>query len=198
MGLTETKIELIMTDVILESVRALVLLGIVIVLWNKGRSSFELTRKGWNYIIAGFGLHFIGSLVDITDNFEELNRFVIIGDTPAEAFLVSFVCYLGGFALLAVGLLRWIPQELAERKRAQDFLVAAIEGWPENAKHDATDWTRAELLVALEELQDGDDTPISELTAIELMERTAATLICAEERTASSIIPVVDKEPGER
>jgi signal transduction histidine kinase len=129
-----------MPDVILESVRALILLGIVIVLWNKGRGSFELTRKGWNYILAGFGLHFLGSLVDITDNFEGLNRFVIIGDTPTEAFLVSFVCFLGGFVLFAVGLLRWIPQELAERKRAQDFLVAAIEGMPEGfAYYDADD-----------------------------------------------------------
>ena len=68
----------------------------------------------------------------------------------------------------------------------------------ENAKHDATDWTLAELLAVIEESQDGDDTPISELTATELMERTAATLACVEERTASSIIPVMDKEPSER
>ncbi len=42
-----------------------------------------------------------GSLVDITDNFEYLNRFVIIGDTETEAVLEKFVGFLGGFVLLA-------------------------------------------------------------------------------------------------
>jgi len=83
-----------MSDVILESVRAVVLLGIVVFLCSTGRNKFELSRKGWNFIIAGFGLLLMGSLVDITDNFEELNRFVIIGDTSTEAFLEKFVGFL--------------------------------------------------------------------------------------------------------
>lgn len=117
-----------MTDVALETFRAVVLLGIVVFLWKTGRGRFELTRKGWNYIIAGFGLLFMGSLVDITDNFEELNRFVIIGDTPIQAFLEKFVGFLGGFVVLAIGLVKWIPSvqclsdEIAERKRAENAL----------------------------------------------------------------------------
>jgi PAS domain S-box-containing protein len=71
----------------------------------------------------------MGSLVDITDNFEELNRFVIIGDTPTEAFLEKFVGFLGGFSILAIGLVRWIPSvqrlsdEIAERTRAEKALM---------------------------------------------------------------------------
>jgi signal transduction histidine kinase len=71
----------------------------------------------------------MGSLVDITDNFEELNRFVIIGDTPTEAFLEKFVGFLGGFCILAIGLVRWIPSvqklsdEIAERKQVEKELL---------------------------------------------------------------------------
>jgi len=129
-----------MTDVILESVRAIVLLAIVVFLWNVGRSKFKLTRNGWNFIVAGFGLLLMGSLIDITDNFEELNRFVIIGDTPTEAFLEKFVGFLGGFILLAIGLMRWIPDQSIEHKREHDLLIAAIEGMPDGfAYYDADD-----------------------------------------------------------
>jgi len=61
----------------------------------------------------------MGSLVDITDNFEELNRFIIIGDTPTEAFLEKFVGYLGGFIVLAIGLVRWIPEQSTEQKKIE-------------------------------------------------------------------------------
>ena len=122
-----------MTDIILESIRAFVLLGIVIFLWKAGRAGFELTRKGWNFITVGFALLLMGSLVDITDNFEELNRFVIIGNTPIEAFLEKFVGFLGGFCILAIGLVRWIPNvqhlsdEIAERKRVENALMQSQE-----------------------------------------------------------------------
>lgn len=98
-----------MTDIILEIVRAIVLLGIVLFLWNAGRGQFSLSRQGWGFIVGGFGLLLFGSVLDITDNFESLNRFVVIGDTETEAILEKFVGFLGGFFLLAVGLIRWIP-----------------------------------------------------------------------------------------
>ncbi len=110
-----------MVDVALESVRALILLGIVLFLWRIGRQRFEATRKGWNLIVAGFGLLLFGSLIDITDNFENLNRFVVVGDTEVQAFL-------GGFVALAWGLVLWIPRtqrlssEIAQRRRAEEAL----------------------------------------------------------------------------
>lgn len=98
-----------MTDILLETVRAIVLLGIVAFLVRSGRDRFEQFRKGWNFIIAGFGLLLFGSVLDISDNFDALNRFVVIGDTEVEAFLEKFVGFLGGFLLLAVGLFQWVP-----------------------------------------------------------------------------------------
>lgn len=78
-------------------------------LWNSGRQRFGQLRKGWNYILLGFGLLLFGSLLDISDNFENLNRFIVIGDTNTEAFLEKFVGFLGGFFFLAIGLYKWIP-----------------------------------------------------------------------------------------
>ncbi len=98
-----------MTDIILESVRALVLLGIVVFLWISGRDRFAQFSKGWTLIITGFFLLLFGSILDISDNFEVLNPYIIIGDTETEAFLEKFVGFLGGFICLAVGLFKWIP-----------------------------------------------------------------------------------------
>lgn len=99
-----------MTDIVLETVRALVLFGIVVFLWISGRNRFVKFRNGWNLIIIGFGLLLFGSILDISDNFEILNPYIIIGNTEVEAFLEKFVGFLGGFVFLAVGLFKWIPK----------------------------------------------------------------------------------------
>ncbi|MEE8454452.1 MAG: PAS domain S-box protein, partial [Limibaculum sp.] len=117
-----------MIDVTLETVRAIILLGIVLFLWRIGRQRFEANRKGWNLIVAGFGLLLFGSLIDITDNFEALIRFVVVGDTGMQAFLEKFVGFLGGFLVLAWGLVLWMPRtqrlpcEIGQRRRAEEAL----------------------------------------------------------------------------
>jgi signal transduction histidine kinase/CheY-like chemotaxis protein len=98
-----------MSDIVLESIRALVLTGLFFYLWMVGRQRQELSQSGWGFILSGFGLLLFGSVLDITDNFEELNRFVVVGDTETEAVLEKLVGFLGGFILLAIGLLRWVP-----------------------------------------------------------------------------------------
>ena len=117
-----------MIDVTLETVRALILLGIVLFLWRIGRQRFEANRKGWKLIVAGFGLLLFGSLIDITDNFEALNRFVVVGDTGMQAFLEKFVGFLGGFLVLAWGLVLWMPrtQRLSSEIERGDALLHGI------------------------------------------------------------------------
>ena len=129
-----------MTDIVLETLRALVLFGIVLFLYRVGRERFEATRKGWNLIVAGFGLLLFGSLIDITDNFEALNRFVVVGDTEVQAFLEKFVGFLGGFLVLAWGLVLWMPRtqrlasEIGKREarlhETGKILTATIENFP--------------------------------------------------------------------
>jgi PAS domain S-box-containing protein len=118
-------------DVALESVRAAVLLAIVGYLWRVGRDRFDQTRNGWSLIVGGFGLLLFGSLLDISDNFEGLNFLVVVGDTEVEAILEKFVGFLGGFVVIAVGLMLWVPSvqrlnlEISERKQAEEALRRA-------------------------------------------------------------------------
>lgn len=135
-------------DLVLEGVRGVVLLLIVVFLYFAGKKRSDISRRGWRLIIMGFGLLLFGSIMDVTDNFESLNRFVVVGDTETQAVLEKMVGFLGGFMLLAIGLLRWIPtvasidrvkqrtaelqsahlklkKELEQRKRLEGQLVQA-------------------------------------------------------------------------
>ena len=108
-----------MTDIVLEAIWASILLGITIFLWKAGRDRFPLSQRGWTLILVGFGLLLFASIINVTNNFDSLNRFVVIGDTRVAVFLEKFVGYLGGFSILALGLVRWIPtvQRLSEEVR---------------------------------------------------------------------------------
>ncbi len=134
-----------MSDIVLESLRAAAVGVILVCLWLAGRNGDVRATKGWKYILAGFALIFFGTIMDITDNFPVLNRFVLIGDTEYQAFLEKVAGYLVGFILLAAGFWKWLPaissfgsmkkektellatnealeQEVAERRRAEKAL----------------------------------------------------------------------------
>ena len=98
-----------MWDITLESVRASVIGLLLGYAWWRGKREQLHLQKGWLYVIAGFALIFLGSVVDITDNFDGLNAFVIIGDTEYQAFLEKVVGYLLGSLLLFVGFRYWLP-----------------------------------------------------------------------------------------
>ena len=116
---------MVSTDVILESSRAMVLLVLVGYLWGLGRKKNFLVTTGWRQIQFGFLLVLFGSFLDITDNFESLNPYIVVGDTETEAFLEKVVGYLAGFLFLTIGLIRWGPtveqlmREVADRKNAE-------------------------------------------------------------------------------
>ena len=99
-----------MTDTIMEIVRAIIIGLVIVVLLKTGQKKSLSKITGWWTFAAGFGLIFFGAIIDITDNFENLNKFIIVGDTAAQAFLEKFVGYLMGFFLLALGFLRWLPK----------------------------------------------------------------------------------------
>jgi len=102
-----------MIDIWMEVFRALVVGWLVLVLFKARHSRRIIGVDGWRFLFAGFLLLFFGSVIDVTDNFPSLNRFVIIGDTETEAFLEKVVGYLLGYVLLAFGIWRWLPR-LAE------------------------------------------------------------------------------------
>ncbi len=104
-----------MADIVFELFRAVVIGIILTHLWWVGRNESIRQQQGWGYILTGFLLLFFGMLVDITDNFPGLNKYVVIGDTETEAFLEKVVGYLFGFTLLAVGFWKWMPTVISLR-----------------------------------------------------------------------------------
>ena len=98
-----------MLDIVLESIGALILGLNLGYLWWFGRKNSLLQQPGWFYVVAGFALMLFGGIVDITDNFESLNKYIVISDTEAEAMLEKVVGFLLGSSLLAFGLWKWLP-----------------------------------------------------------------------------------------
>lgn len=119
--------EALVTDIILEALRAIVVGSIFVAMLRVVRAEEVRALPGWRPFLAGFGLIFLGSLVDITDNFESLNRFVVIGDTDGQAFLEKVVGYLLGFVLIAIGVWTWLPKMIAHKKRIAEDLQKAEE-----------------------------------------------------------------------
>ena len=122
-----------MLDIVIETLRFIVLLFIVIFLRQTAKKHLDNSNKGLKFIEIGFILLLFGTALDITDNFESLSQYIIIGDTETEAFLEKIVAYLGGFIFLALGLFRWIPAieqlkfETADRKTAESALQLGEE-----------------------------------------------------------------------
>lgn len=98
-----------MSDIVLESFRAAILLYLLVYLIREGREREELCREGWRLVIAGFAFLLFGNVMDISDNFGILNRFIVVGDTPSQAFLEKIVGSACGFLMLTIGLVRWMP-----------------------------------------------------------------------------------------
>lgn len=102
-------------------------------LWWAGRTQGSLPPRGWNALLGGFGLLVVGSLLDISDEFEVLNAFIIVGNTPMQALLEKAVVFPLGYLLLLLGLMRWMPavrglsQEVEYRKQAERALEAKVE-----------------------------------------------------------------------
>lgn len=87
---------------------------------NKIRVKSDTSNNGWMLIQIGISFVLFGSLLDITDNFEMFNRFVILGKTKYSAFFISLFGYLPGIALTSIGFSRWIPKvRQVENKRSE-------------------------------------------------------------------------------
>ena len=127
-----------MFDITLEIARFLVMSVIFGLLIVKGRTPNIGEQRGWKFIVSGFGFLLFGSVIDITDNFDSLDHFVVIGDTPTQAFLEKVVGYLLGFVLLFIGFWYWLPiVAKLSRKEAQPRI--ALEPMPSGMRPLSTD-----------------------------------------------------------
>ena len=123
-----------MSDIILEIMRAVVLALMLIGLGLLGLRWQLYRQSGWPFFLAGTFLVFMGSVIDITDEFSTLNKYVVIGDTPIQAALEKVIGYLFGYILMTVGLLFWLPligalrtAEDALRRHSSDLRVVVEE-----------------------------------------------------------------------
>ena len=101
--------EVFLSDVSLESLRAVVVTTATVFLWRWVKRNHELSNSASKLLIAGLLLFAVGSILDITDEFDSLNWLVVIGNTPTQAFLEKVVCYTGGLVLVAIGFWKWLP-----------------------------------------------------------------------------------------
>jgi PAS domain S-box-containing protein len=93
----------------MEAMRALLVGGLFVYLLSGGRHGGLRRLPGWLAVLTGLGLLCFAMALDVTDNFPQLNRFLVIGDTTTAAFLEKFVGYLPGMGLLVLGVSRLIP-----------------------------------------------------------------------------------------
>lgn len=116
-------------DFLLELFNALLIAGIILYQLVKTRNTGLYGRPGTKLILAGFCFMLFGACLDMTDEFPQLGRFVVIGDTPVEAFLEKFFGYiLGSFSLL-LGFSRILPV-FAELEGKQHLIETMVETIP--------------------------------------------------------------------
>ena len=135
---------MILYSLILEILVALVMLGVLVYCWRIGRKEKLGDEKGWKQILAGFALLSIGALVDISDHFPSLDAWLVLGRTPGQAFLEKVVGTLGGFSLVLIGLLRWLPH-LVGRRKAESKLRAAHREMQERIRRGSEELNLREL-----------------------------------------------------
>ena len=84
-------------DFVLELFNALLIAGIILYLLITTRNTRLCGRPDTKLILAGFCC---GACLVMTDEFPQLNHYVVIGDTPVEAFLEKFFgCMVGSFQI---------------------------------------------------------------------------------------------------
>jgi len=91
-------------------------------------------RKAWIFFVTGFGLLFLGGLLNIADNFPSLGKYIIIGRTRTADFLEQVIGYVFGLLFLGIGFWRWIPaiialraEEIALRKSQAELKQRIVE-----------------------------------------------------------------------
>ena len=114
-----------MSSIILEIIRAVLIAIIMLSLIHGRRSKHIKVLKGWRFILLGFWLLFFGTVIDITDNFDSLSKYVIIGDTPTQVFLEKFVGFLMGYFFLALGILIWLPKVIKHEENMKKELMTS-------------------------------------------------------------------------
>jgi len=104
-----------MFDIVADIFRALITGAIFFYLRAMRGQEPPRLRKAWIFFLVGFGLLFLGGLLNVADNFPSLSKYIIIGHTRYADFLEQIVGYVFGLLFLGIGFWRWIPAIIALR-----------------------------------------------------------------------------------
>lgn len=104
-----------MFDIVADILRALITGAIFFYLRAMRGKEPPRLRKAWIFFLIGFGLLFLGGLLNVADNFPSLNKYIIIGRTRYADFLEQILGYIFGLLFLGIGFWRWIPAIIALR-----------------------------------------------------------------------------------
>ena len=91
------------------------------------KESKEIKVDGWGYIQVGIALLIFGMIIDITDEFPSLSKYIFIGKTVYQSFLEKVVGNLVGFIFLAIGIWKWIPKIIEHNEMTKQKLEDAID-----------------------------------------------------------------------
>ena len=104
-----------MFDIIADIFRALITGAIFFYLRSMRGQEPPRLRKAWIFFLIGFGLLFLGGLLNVADNFPSLSKYIIIGRTRYADFLEQIIGYIFGLLFLGIGFWHWIPAIIALR-----------------------------------------------------------------------------------
>ncbi len=192
-----------MSDFLLEIIRAIVVLIIFFYLWWVGSKENIRKQAGWIFIMSGFGLVLFGMLIDITDEFPSLDKYVVIGDTEIQAFLEKVVGYLVGFLLLSIGFWKWMPTVVSLNKTKLE-LQKSHEQLEEKVRERTLDLQKSKerLTVTLRSIGDGVIGTDNEgkVTLMNMMAEklTGWSQADALGRPLHEVFPVINKETHQR
>jgi signal transduction histidine kinase/ActR/RegA family two-component response regulator len=117
---------MISMDAVLDSFKMIVLLVLVIYVLIFAKKNQLVDTPGWKYIQIGFAFILFGAFLDITDNFESLNSYIIIRDIRVEAVLETIAGYITGLVFLIIGALKWTLG--VKRQMEQEFVRQKNQG----------------------------------------------------------------------
>jgi len=130
-----------MNEVYLEILGAITALIVLWTLYSSVLKHRVERQPGSRLLLAGFFLLSLSFVIDVTDNFPSLNKYIFIGDTPLQAFIEKGIGSLLGLLLLALGYQRWLPAvlELSIAKKNINKLNGKLEQLVEERTQELSD-----------------------------------------------------------
>jgi len=105
-----------LTLIFIRVVIMLIVLGFLVS--NSARHP-EIRGSGWYFLLSGFSLVFLGSLIEFISRLPYTSSVVFYFGQPAVRFFENIFCELFGYFCLAYGFFLWIPSILEARRRIE-------------------------------------------------------------------------------